>query len=69
MNENGVAELLYRMPDFYSSTKEEQLLKRNRHMKLVTRHTIPWKISCEDVTEQDYPITREDAFNMFNKNW
>ena len=69
MGENGVAEILNRMPDFDSFTKEDQLYKRNRHMKLVTRHTIPWAISCESDTELDDPISREDAFNMFNKNW
>ena len=62
-----MARFLNRMPDF--SKLGDQLKNRNRHMKLVTRNTIPWTISCETDNFLDDPITREDAFNMFNINW
>ena len=38
-------------------------------MKLVTRNTIPWKLICENGNERDDSISREDAFNMFTKDW
>ena len=66
MNENGVGKVLSQMPNFDLGNPEKN---RNRHMKLVTRNTIPWKLRCESGTERDDPISRQDAFNMFMKDW